>query len=642
MKRATPIWSDSTRSGALAARGPGLALVGRARAGVTPQRPQLRAGISLPGELLCRGMNSRPPGLDASPAAATDEARDARANEEQAQRAASLLEETSPSLTQRCRAEETVQKSEDDLRQAIDTIPALAWSALPDGGLDYLNKRWIDYTGLRLEQATGWGWQAAIHPDDLPGLAAYWNSILTAGTAGEYEARLRRHDGAFRWFLFRGVPLRDERGQIVKWYGTNSDIEDRRASEHLASGQMESLTSTLDALSRESEPEKFLEHVLRAIGKRLGAHSIGVWEMNAGAGRVQLVGNCEGDRLHLATKEQRQASPQVPLVHREHPVWTDFFRTGRYCVFGEIEGGQCRVRTLDGADSPWHDWNVDVAADPIVPPMLQRLSAAGVSSTLSVPMFVAGKVTGFLSIRFQQRQMLVCREIELTRALAHQAMLAIQLMRLSRESRHAAVAAERNRMAREIHDTLAQGFTGVIVQLEAATDAASRGLAREAEEHIERARELARHGLGEARRSVRALRPRLLEDRDLCAALNELVLTTAADTNLRAGFAMHGVPRPLPLEWDDNLLRIAQEVLTNALRHARATQFTVEMMFADSEVRIELRDNGCGFDPAGHHDGFGLIGIRERVSGMGGDLRIESEIARGTAIAIVLPFAALT
>lgn len=113
-------------------------------------------------------------------------------------------------IDERKRIEKALKGSEDRLRLVIDTIPGLVWSALPDGHIDYLNQRWIDYTGLTLEQASGWGWEAAIHAEDLPGLRAYWKSILTAGTAGEYEVRLRRADGQYRWFLFRGVPLRDE------------------------------------------------------------------------------------------------------------------------------------------------------------------------------------------------------------------------------------------------------------------------------------------------------------------------------------------------------------------------------------------------------------------------------------------------
>ncbi|MCX6929806.1 MAG: sensor histidine kinase, partial [Verrucomicrobia bacterium] len=230
-------------------------------------------------------------------------------------------------------------------------------------------------------------------------------------------------------------------------------------------------------------------------------------------------------------------------------------------------------------------------------------------------------------------------ELELAQALAHQAMLAIQLGRLSRQSRQAAVAAERNRIARDIHDTLAQGFTGVILQLEAAAEAMSQKLTAKAGEHLTRASELAREGLREARRSVWALRPQTLEEKDLCEALRDLIQKLTAGTPVRAEFIVQGKPRELPPAWEENLLRIGQEVLTNVLRHAQASEFNAQLAFDDGEVRLSLRDNGIGFDPAGRHDGFGLQGIRERGEGMGGRLAIRSARGEGTAISIVLPLA---
>lgn len=108
----------------------------------------------------------------------------------------------------------------------------------------------IQYTGLRQEEARSRGWQHAVHPEDLPGLVAYWKAIVARGAAGKYDARLRRHDRVYRWFLFRGVPLYSDHGEVVKWYGTNADIEDRRASEHLARGQVEALSRVKPASVR--------------------------------------------------------------------------------------------------------------------------------------------------------------------------------------------------------------------------------------------------------------------------------------------------------------------------------------------------------------------------------------------------------
>src|ERR1700704_6142908 len=128
------------------------------------------------------------------------------------------------------RSEDALRKSEDGLRVVIDTIPAMAWSVLPDGAVDFLNQRWLEYTGLSLQEAidepTG-----TVHPDDLPRALEKWAVDIAAGEPYEDEMRLRRADGEYRWFLIRLVPLRDEKGNIVKWYGTGTDIEDRKQAE---------------------------------------------------------------------------------------------------------------------------------------------------------------------------------------------------------------------------------------------------------------------------------------------------------------------------------------------------------------------------------------------------------------------------
>jgi len=120
---------------------------------------------------------------------------------------------------------------EQDIRLVVDTIPTLAWSAGPDGSADFFNQRWLDYTGLSAKQALGWGWQVAIHPDDLPRILETFREALNSAKPFEVEGRFRRFDGEFRWFLFRASPLCDESGKVVAWYGTNTDIEDRKRAE---------------------------------------------------------------------------------------------------------------------------------------------------------------------------------------------------------------------------------------------------------------------------------------------------------------------------------------------------------------------------------------------------------------------------
>ncbi len=120
---------------------------------------------------------------------------------------------------------------EQDIRLVVDTIPTLAWSAGPDGLADFFNQRWLDYTGLSAKQALGSGWEVAIHPDDLPRIIETFREALNSVKPFEVEGRFRRFDGEFRWFLFRGSPLRDQSGKVAKWYGTNTDLEERKRAE---------------------------------------------------------------------------------------------------------------------------------------------------------------------------------------------------------------------------------------------------------------------------------------------------------------------------------------------------------------------------------------------------------------------------
>jgi len=266
-----------------------------------------------------------------------------------------------------------------------------------------------------------------------------------------------------------------------------------------------------------------------------------------------------------------------------------------------------------------------------------HLAAQGVRSLLICPMLLAGRLAGIVGIRFRGARTFGNGEIELTKALAHQAMLSIQLMRLSQQSRRAAVVAERNRLARDIHDTLAQGFTGVIVQLEAAADAEARGLVEEMMRHLTRANELARESLQEARRSVRALRPQLLEHNELPVAFEILFEKMTSETGLKAELVVDGTPCRLPCIFAENLLRIGQEALANVLRHSGARRFIARLVYEADSVQMELRDNGTGFDIAAIHEGFGIVGMKERVEAMGGRILIESFAETGTAISIFIP-----
>jgi signal transduction histidine kinase len=212
-------------------------------------------------------------------------------------------------------------------------------------------------------------------------------------------------------------------------------------------------------------------------------------------------------------------------------------------------------------------------------------------------------------------------------------------LRLQQIEARTAVLAERNRMAREIHDHLAQGFTGVLLQLEAAEAKLTRmqGDPTPILTRLEHARNLAAASLQEARRSVMTLRPRRPEGTDLLGALHSLSDRLLAGTDIQVELAQMGHPRRLNNHLEEELLRMAQEALTNALRHGKARWVRVVLQFEGRQVRLSIDDDGQGFDPSAEAAGYGLRSIRESIKQLRGHLDIDSSQGLGSRLTITLP-----
>jgi len=187
---------------------------------------------------------------------------------------------TNNDITERKRAEEVARRSEEELRGFVNAVPAFVWSALPDGAVDFVNEQWLEFTGLPKQDASGWKWQAAVHPDDRSRLVADWRKALRNGQSVQGEVRVRRADGEFRWWFLRSVPLHDAAGNIVKWYGSGVDIDDRKRTESLFTGEKRilemvaigaSLAEILDSLCRlvEEQASGVLASILLLDGDRL-------------------------------------------------------------------------------------------------------------------------------------------------------------------------------------------------------------------------------------------------------------------------------------------------------------------------------------------------------------------------------------
>jgi PAS domain S-box-containing protein len=384
-----------------------------------------------------------------------------------------------------------------------------------------------------------------------------------------------------------------------------------RSSEQLARSHVDVMMRSLDVLATEAAPEKFIGEMLRTIGQNLGAVRVLLWLRDP---------HDDSLRLHLAMEKDRQIPPDP-----KHPLINDP-RGWRKIAF---------LQEMLFTKSPMVCDDIQNESR-ISPEFRDYLVSWGAKRFMTVPMFVTGELRGFIGIQHAEASAYRADQIELAQALAHHVMLAVRGQELVEQQRQAAILKERTRMARDIHDTLAQGFTGVVVQMEAAEEALFEEDPDNAVRHVRRARDLARDSLAEARRSVHALRPQALERAPFADALKAIIKNTAAGTSLRTDFRIKGMPRELGPAVEENLLHIGQEALTNALKHARASEFKARLCFDSNQVRLELQDNGDGFSvDKVNGGGFGLIGMKERAEHIGAQLEVSSAPGSGTKIVAV-------
>jgi signal transduction histidine kinase len=267
------------------------------------------------------------------------------------------------------------------------------------------------------------------------------------------------------------------------------------------------------------------------------------------------------------------------------------------------------------------------------------LASLGIKSVLIIPLSSKGQVNGMLSFRFINERAFQEEELEIARALATQASLAIQLTRLARTARESAVLEERNRLASEIHDSLAQSFAGISMQL----SAAARAMARKSDDalsHVERANEVARFGLSEARRSALSLRSNIIDESGLIEALHKLTQRSNIPGLISCSFQASRVDEnALSPQVQQDLLRIAQEAISNALRHAQPTEIKVSLRGNPSNLVLRVTDNGSGLARArqvGGGQGFGFANMRARAKNLGATLEIRSKYGQGTSVIVRL------
>jgi len=365
------------------------------------------------------------------------------------------------------------------------------------------------------------------------------------------------------------------------------------------------LKEVAETLNRAATEQQAAGEALSRMADLLGVETGWVWLRDPASGRFY------------------NAAVQSLPPYLQEPVRM----TGRSCWCLELfQHGRLTARNIDV-----------VECSRLAPAVESREAAAthGLRCHASVPLYAGDRPLGVMNLAMRGWRRLTRQELDLLTTIADQLGVAIERGRLGEQSVEHARADERSRIARDVHDTLAQGFAAVGLHIEAGLS----NLAPDdrAQPALRRALDAARQGLEEARRSITSLRRSPLENRSLAEALGALSRAFTADTGVRVRVDIADVG-PLPAEVESELFRIASEALTNVRRHASAREATLRLDTTRGRVRLTVADAGAGFRPRrGARRGFGLSGIADRAGLVGGRATIRSAPGRGTTVTVMVP-----
>ena len=461
---------------------------------------------------------------------------------------------------------EDLKRAEDRVRLVINTIPTMVWTLQPDGAIDFVNRRWVDYTGLTLEEEiedpTG-----PVHPEDLPRVMEKWLVDVAAGEPSEDEMRLRRADGEYRWFLVRTAPLRDGQRNLVKWYGVSIDIDDRKRAESQS-------WTLLDAIPQQiwSGPA---HGTLDYCNER--------WRSYMGLGLQELQGDGWQSMLHPDDRER-----VLKAWHESVTMGTPYEQEERHRrVDGTYRWFLARglpMRDAEGRIVRWYGTNTDIED------------------------------------RKQAEEELRC--------------LSGQLLRSQDE--------ERRRIARDLHDSTGQDLVALATmlgQLRSSIPSVDRKSAR----LLSECKTLADKCIRDVRTLSYVLHPPLLDEAGLVEALRDY----AGGFTRRSGIQveLEVSPRVGRMERDVEmaLFRVVQESLTNIQRHS-GSQLAKIRIHRNSDLTLEISDLGRGLSAGIQRGkeglrfevGVGIPSMHERVKLIGGRLEIDSS-SHGTTVRVTIP-----
>jgi PAS domain S-box-containing protein len=478
------------------------------------------------------------------------------------------------------------KEAERQSRVLIDAIPHQIWSGPSDGTMDYCNERWRSYMGLEMEDARGKGWQTVLHPDDRERVLKAWHESVINGTPYQQEERHRGADGTYRWFLSRGIPLRNAEGHIVRWYGTNTDIEDRKRAEAMLK-------------EREEHLRVLLENV-----------PVAVYTCNQ-EGLIEYY------------------NPKAVEMWGRAPVLRDTMQ--RYC-------GSFALYHTDGTPMPFEDNIMAQVIRTGIPQRNQEVVIGRPDGTRVIALVnvaplrnergeLVGAVNCILDISARKQA-----EEALKNSYDQLRALSARLESLREE--------ERVRISREIHDELGQNLTGLKMDLRRAErkveELESSPAVNSLLDTLVSATELADGITASVQEIAANLRPGVLDKLGLGAALQYEGRRFQERTGIRCNVRLPEMEPTFSTELSTALFRIFQECLTNVARHAHASAVEAELKLEPGLVILSVHDNGRGITPTEmmRSESLGLLGMKERAALLGGEVLFEHGPKGGTLVTV--------
>lgn len=428
-------------------------------------------------------------------------------------------------------------------------------------------------------------------------------------------------------YFLQGAILNIKDEHILGGWGTQIDItelrlaqqalleaEQQRVAELAKTNQ--ALKNSIDRLAADPDLNSFLGHVVLEITQQLNLYIAWVELYDPTAQTLQMHLLVEQGAIQLKPNLPDMGSLTQGYVASTDATWNVLLQTKQPLLI-----------TLDTL--PQFFTGDDLAVQ------RQWGERFGIQCGINLLLMLGDEPLGLLVLFSTERTTFTREELELVEALAQQATLVIALTRLAEESRQLAIIRDRNHLAREIHDTLAQGYAGILMQIQAANFLKQQP--DQAKVHLDRACSLAREGIADARRSVWLLQQDSEAYSDVSGILMQLVEQMAIGTNVKPTVTIEGTPRSVKPDLGMHLLRITQESLNNAIRHSGASAIEIRLNYAPKQLGITIHDNGRGFDTGNATGGFGIKGMRQRAELIGAQFELHSGIDQGTQIALNVP-----